>query len=85
MLYERSSMEYKLGLLYWHECLEIAVEKFEVAGVSLMDIAVIVRNHCSNDSAPKVIVLVLCFSFGLGKSDLITDQFKVYVGRVRVV
>ncbi|XP_076904676.1 protein PHOX1-like isoform X2 [Bidens hawaiensis] len=53
MLYERSSMEYKLGLPYWHECLEIAVEKFEVAGVSLTDIAVIVKNHCSNDAAPE--------------------------------
>ncbi|KAK1418449.1 hypothetical protein QVD17_27594 [Tagetes erecta] len=53
MLYERSSMEYKLGLPFWHECLEIAVEKFEAAGVSLTDIAVIVKNHCSNDAAPE--------------------------------
>ncbi|KAI7748801.1 hypothetical protein M8C21_032859 [Ambrosia artemisiifolia] len=53
MLYERSSMEYKLGLPYWHECLEISVEKFEAAGVSLTDIAVIVKNHCSNDAAPE--------------------------------
>ncbi|KAI3670863.1 hypothetical protein L1987_87506 [Smallanthus sonchifolius] len=53
MLYERSSIEYKLGLPYWHECLEIAVEKFEVAGVSLTDIAVIVKNHCSNGAAPE--------------------------------
>ncbi|KAL8239736.1 hypothetical protein R6Q59_016303 [Mikania micrantha] len=53
MLYERSSMEYKLGLPFWHECLEIAVEKFEVAGVSHTDIAVIIKNHCSNDAAPE--------------------------------
>lgn len=53
MLYERSSMEYKLGLPIWHECLEIAVEKFEAAGVSHTDIAVIIKNHCSNDAAPE--------------------------------
>ncbi|GJR92618.1 PHOX1-like protein [Tanacetum coccineum] len=53
MLYERSSMEYKLGLPSWHECLEIAVEKFELAGVSLTDIAVVIKNHCSNDAAPE--------------------------------
>ncbi|CAI9293420.1 unnamed protein product [Lactuca saligna] len=53
MLYERSSMEYKLGLDFWHECLEIAVEKFEVAGVSHTDIAVMIKNHCSNVDAPQ--------------------------------
>nr|XP_043627346.1 protein PHOX4-like [Erigeron canadensis] len=53
MLYERSSMEYKLRLPFWHECLEIAVEKFVVAGVSHTDIAVILKNHCSNDAAPE--------------------------------
>ncbi|KAI3709383.1 hypothetical protein L2E82_39144 [Cichorium intybus] len=53
MLYERSSMEFKLGLPFWHECLEIAVEKFEVAGVSHTDIAVMIKNHCSNVDAPQ--------------------------------
>ncbi|XP_071729577.1 protein PHOX1-like [Rutidosis leptorrhynchoides] len=53
MLYERSSMEYKLGLPSWHECLEIAVEKFELAGVSHTDIAVVIKNHCSSDAAPE--------------------------------
>jgi tetratricopeptide (TPR) repeat protein len=48
MLYERSIMEYKLGLPVWQECLEAAVEKFELAGASSTDIAVMIKNHCSN-------------------------------------
>ncbi|KAJ9551078.1 hypothetical protein OSB04_015123 [Centaurea solstitialis] len=53
MLYERSSMEYKLGLPFWHECLEVSVEKFELAGVSRTDVAVMIKNHCSNNAAPE--------------------------------
>lgn len=53
LLYERSLMEFKLGLPVWHECLEIAVEKFELAGASATDIAVMIKNHCSNDTATK--------------------------------
>ncbi|XP_039066335.1 protein PHOX1-like [Hibiscus syriacus] len=49
ILYERSIMEFKLGLPVWHECLEVAIEKFEHAGVSPTDIAVMVKNHCSNN------------------------------------
>ncbi|KAL0345434.1 UNVERIFIED_CONTAM: protein PHOX1 [Sesamum radiatum] len=48
MLYERSVMEFKLGLPVWQECLEVAVEKFELAGASETDIAVMIKNHCSN-------------------------------------
>ncbi|TKY74754.1 unc-45 like B [Spatholobus suberectus] len=51
LLYERSVVEYKLGLPTWEECLEVAVEKFELAGTSATDIAVIVKNHCSNETA----------------------------------
>ncbi|KAG8367482.1 hypothetical protein BUALT_Bualt16G0076600 [Buddleja alternifolia] len=51
MLYERSIMEYKLGLPVWSECLEVAVEKFEAAGASPTDVAVMMKNHCSNDTA----------------------------------
>ncbi|KAG5407527.1 hypothetical protein IGI04_013646 [Brassica rapa subsp. trilocularis] len=51
LLYERSIVEYKLGLLTWDECLEVAVEKFELAGASATDIAVMVKNHCSSESA----------------------------------
>ncbi|TKY54774.1 Tetratricopeptide repeat protein 1 [Spatholobus suberectus] len=51
MLYERSIVEFKLGLPIWHESLEVAVEKFELAGPSPTDIAVILKNHCSNNTA----------------------------------
>ncbi|KAF8407181.1 hypothetical protein HHK36_006307 [Tetracentron sinense] len=51
MLYERSSVEFKLGLPVWEECLEVAIEKFELAGASPTDIAVMLKNHCSNGTA----------------------------------
>ncbi|PIN23132.1 Myosin assembly protein/sexual cycle protein [Handroanthus impetiginosus] len=51
MLYERSVVEYKLSLPTWEECLEVAVEKFELAGASGTDIAVMIKNHCSNATA----------------------------------
>lgn len=57
MLYERSVMEYKLGLPVWQECLEVAVEKFEQAGASSADIAVMIKNHCSNDTGLECNVL----------------------------
>ncbi|XP_059461659.1 protein PHOX1 [Corylus avellana] len=51
LLYERSIVEYKLELPTWEECLEVAVEKFELAGASPTDIAVMVKNHSSNETA----------------------------------
>ena len=51
LLYERSIVEFKLALLSWEECLEVAVEKFELAGASPTDIAVMIKNHCSNGAA----------------------------------
>ncbi|KAG8375817.1 hypothetical protein BUALT_Bualt10G0139800 [Buddleja alternifolia] len=51
MLYERSVVEYKLSLPTWEECLEVAVEKFDLAGASPTDIAVMIKNHCSNETA----------------------------------
>ncbi|KAK2661341.1 hypothetical protein Ddye_007874 [Dipteronia dyeriana] len=51
ILYERSIMEYKLEIPVWHECLEVAAEKFELAGASPTDIAVMIKNHCSNNDA----------------------------------
>ncbi|XP_028799130.1 protein PHOX1-like [Neltuma alba] len=51
LLYERSVVEYKLGLPTWEECLEVSVEKFELAGASQTDIAVMIKNHCSNVTA----------------------------------
>lgn len=53
MLYERSVMEYKLMIPVWHECLEMGIEKFELAGVPHTHIAVMIKNHCSNPSAPQ--------------------------------
>ncbi|XP_010279468.1 PREDICTED: uncharacterized protein LOC104613381 [Nelumbo nucifera] len=53
MLYERSLVEFKLGLPGWEECLEVAVEKFELAGASSTDIAVMIKNHCSNQTASQ--------------------------------
>ncbi|KAK7264842.1 hypothetical protein RJT34_32454 [Clitoria ternatea] len=51
MLYERSIVELKLELPMWLESLEAAVEKFELAGASPTDLAVILKNHCSNNAA----------------------------------
>ncbi|PQQ03782.1 Protein MEMO1 [Prunus yedoensis var. nudiflora] len=51
VLYERSVVEYKLGLPSWEECLEVSVEKFELCGASPTDIAVMMKNHCSNETA----------------------------------
>ncbi|ERN02700.1 hypothetical protein AMTR_s00085p00117900 [Amborella trichopoda] len=51
MLYERSVIEFKLGLQVWDECLEAAVEKFKHAGASPTDIAVMIKNHPSNSTA----------------------------------
>ncbi|CAN4103591.1 unnamed protein product [Withania somnifera] len=53
MLYERSLMEFKLGLPLWQESLEVAVEKFESVGASPTDIAVMIKNHCSNSTATE--------------------------------
>ncbi|KAE8669058.1 hypothetical protein F3Y22_tig00112260pilonHSYRG00043 [Hibiscus syriacus] len=39
------------SLPVWHECLEVAIEKFEHAGVSPTDVAVMVKNYCSNKIA----------------------------------
>lgn len=51
LLYERSVVEYKIHLPTWEECLEVAVEKFELAGASPTDIGVMIKNHCSNQTA----------------------------------
>ncbi|KAF4394131.1 hypothetical protein G4B88_000642 [Cannabis sativa] len=51
LLYERSIVEYKIGLPAWEESLEVSVEKFELAGASPTDISVMIKNHCSNENA----------------------------------
>ncbi|GAB2284936.1 hypothetical protein Dimus_019389 [Dionaea muscipula] len=50
LLYERSVVEFKLELPTWEECLEVAVEKFELAGTSHVDIGVMIKNHISNQT-----------------------------------
>ncbi|KAI3964254.1 hypothetical protein MKW92_015163 [Papaver armeniacum] len=51
ILYERSVVEFKLGIPLWEECLEVAVEKFQLAGASTTDISVILKNHCASETA----------------------------------
>ncbi|OVA07004.1 Phox/Bem1p [Macleaya cordata] len=51
ILYERSVVEFKLGIPLWEECLEVAVEKFQLAGASPTDIGVILKNHCASQTA----------------------------------
>ncbi|KAI3729999.1 hypothetical protein L6452_18674 [Arctium lappa] len=53
LLYERSVVEFKMGLSAWEESLAASVEKFELAGVSPTDLAVIIKNHCSNGTASE--------------------------------
>ncbi|XP_078429303.1 octicosapeptide/Phox/Bem1p (PB1) domain-containing protein / tetratricopeptide repeat (TPR)-containing protein [Wolffia australiana] len=53
MLYERSVVEFKLKIPEWEECLAAAVEKFKLAGASPTDLAVMIKNHCSNPSAQE--------------------------------
>ncbi|XP_077238000.1 protein PHOX1-like [Tasmannia lanceolata] len=56
MLYERSVVEFKLGVEFWEDCLEAAIEKFELAGASRIDTAVMRKNHCSNETAQEGLV-----------------------------
>ena len=51
MGYERPIVEFKLGLPVWHECLEVAVEKFELASASPTEVGVMLKNRYSNDTA----------------------------------
>lgn len=60
LLYERSVVEYRLELPTWEECLEVAVEKFELAGASQTDIAVMIKNHCSNETALGGKIVISC-------------------------
>jgi len=48
ILYERSVVEFKLGLSSWEESLQEAIEKFKTGGASVADISVMAKNHCVN-------------------------------------
>eukprot|EP00252_Welwitschia_mirabilis_P021866 TRINITY_DN5726_c0_g1_i3.p1 TRINITY_DN5726_c0_g1~~TRINITY_DN5726_c0_g1_i3.p1 ORF type:complete len:478 (-),score=137.05 TRINITY_DN5726_c0_g1_i3:580-2013(-) len=49
MLFERSQVEYKLGLKQWKEHLNVALERFELAGASPVEIEAVLKNHPSNN------------------------------------
>ncbi|KAG2684388.1 hypothetical protein I3843_10G073100 [Carya illinoinensis] len=51
MLFERSQVESKLGLVGWEKNLDAAVERFKLAGASETDISMVLKNHCSNGDA----------------------------------
>ncbi|KAL6638917.1 hypothetical protein ACP70R_023553 [Stipagrostis hirtigluma subsp. patula] len=53
ILYERSVVEFKLGLSSWEESLTEAIEKFKIGGASLGDISVMVKNHCVNGNTQE--------------------------------
>jgi hypothetical protein len=44
-------VEFKLGLPMWEDCLMAAIEKFKLGGSSATNIAVLVKNHCANETA----------------------------------
>ncbi|KAL2931221.1 Protein CLMP1 [Bienertia sinuspersici] len=48
MLFERSQIEFKLGVADWKKSLDSAVERFKLAGASEADISTVTSNHCSN-------------------------------------
>eukprot|EP00250_Pteridium_aquilinum_P021738 c25205_g1_i2 orf=861-3566(-) len=50
ILFEHSQVQYKLGLSSWKMLLDAAVQKFELAGASPTDIAVVINNHISNST-----------------------------------
>ncbi|KAJ3698223.1 hypothetical protein LUZ61_001928 [Rhynchospora tenuis] len=54
LLFERSQVEYKLGVDRWKSNLDLAVERFKMAGASEEDINVVLKNHGSNADADAV-------------------------------
>ncbi|KAF0900357.1 hypothetical protein E2562_031103 [Oryza meyeriana var. granulata] len=53
ILYERSIVEFNLGLPSWEESLTVAMEKFKTGGASPADINVMVKNHCANETTQE--------------------------------
>ncbi|OVA20025.1 Phox/Bem1p [Macleaya cordata] len=51
MLFERSQVEFRLGLDGWQTNLDASVERFKLAGASETDISVVLKNHSSNAEA----------------------------------
>jgi tetratricopeptide (TPR) repeat protein len=66
ILYERSVMEFKLGIPTFEDCLMEAVEKFKTAGASPTDIAVMIKNHCAHETAQEGMCLSgICTLIGI--------------------
>ncbi|KAG6608141.1 Protein PHOX1, partial [Cucurbita argyrosperma subsp. sororia] len=72
ILYERSVVEYKLELPTWEECLEVSVDKFDLAGASQTDIAVMIKNHCSNETAQEG------FGFGFKIDEIVQAWNEIF-------
>ncbi|XP_010519120.1 PREDICTED: uncharacterized protein LOC104798649 [Tarenaya hassleriana] len=53
MLFERSQVECKIGIKGWKKNFDGAVERFKLAGASEADISMVVKNHCSNETAAE--------------------------------
>lgn len=80
LLYERSVVEFKLGLPMWEDCLMAAIEKFKLGGASATDIAVLVKNHCANETAQdgKAILTYFISSCSPGNSIYSVDFARKY-------
>lgn len=48
MLFERSQVEFKLGMSDWKKKLDASVERFKIAGASEADVSGILKKHCFN-------------------------------------
>ncbi|KAK9128977.1 hypothetical protein Syun_017774 [Stephania yunnanensis] len=53
ILYERSILEFKLGLPQWEYSVETAYKEFELAGATTTDLAVMRKNHCSHETVAE--------------------------------
>ncbi|CAJ2658282.1 unnamed protein product [Trifolium pratense] len=51
MLFERSQVEFKLGMSDWKRKLDASVERFKSAGASQADVSTVLNKHCSNGNA----------------------------------
>jgi hypothetical protein len=51
MLFERSQVEFKLGMSDWKRRLDASVERFKIAGASQADVSTVLNKHCSNGNA----------------------------------
>ncbi|XP_058758739.1 protein CLMP1-like [Vicia villosa] len=51
MLFERSQVEFKLGMRDWKRKLDASVERFKIAGASPDDVSTVLKKHCSNGNA----------------------------------